>query len=128
MKKAQIALLGITSAFIFLTLGIFIGRNTSGEFHLFPGNDSTIVSNTPSETDPAQRGKINVNTATAQELTMLPGIGPVLAQRIIDYRTENGPFTQIQDLLQVSGIGEKRLEDIEDYIVLGEAYENSSCG
>jgi len=50
-------------------------------------------------------GPININRATAGELDALPGIGPVLASRIIDYRKANGPFTSVDDLLKVSGIG-----------------------
>ncbi|MGI5879447.1 MAG: helix-hairpin-helix domain-containing protein [Syntrophomonadaceae bacterium] len=59
-------------------------------------------------------GKLNINKATAKELDeQLTGIGPALAQRIVDYRTENGPFKQIEDIKSVSGIGDKRFADIE---------------
>lgn len=59
-------------------------------------------------------GKLNINKATASELDeRLTGIGPALAQRIVDYRTENGPFKQVEDLKNVSGIGDKRFADIE---------------
>jgi len=59
---------------------------------------------------------INVNTATKEELTLLPGIGDVYAERIILYRDDHGPFTQPEELLHISGIGERRLEQIEPYI------------
>ncbi len=59
---------------------------------------------------------ININTATAAQLETLPGIGPVLAQRIIDYRTANGSFPSVEALLGVSGIGEKRLQALLDLI------------
>ncbi|MEZ4484900.1 MAG: ComEA family DNA-binding protein [Syntrophotaleaceae bacterium] len=64
------------------------------------------------------QGKVNVNAASAKELQALPGIGRVTAQRIIDYRTAKGPFTAVEDLLKVNGIGESTLQKIGDLIVL----------
>jgi competence protein ComEA len=61
---------------------------------------------------------INVNTATAEQLDTLPGIGPVLATAIIDHRERNGPFAAVDDLLDVSGIGEVRLADIRDLVTV----------
>ncbi|MGI6405358.1 MAG: ComEA family DNA-binding protein [Syntrophaceticus sp.] len=63
-------------------------------------------------------GKININTASVAELDTLPGIGPAIAQRIIDYRTTHGPFRSSEDLLKVSGIGEKRYEQLKDLIAI----------
>ncbi len=62
--------------------------------------------------------KINLNTADAWLLEALPGIGEVLAQRIIDYRGENGPFQQIDDLTRVDGIGPATLENLRDKITV----------
>lgn len=69
---------------------------------------------TPSAPQPAPtaaplKSTININLATQAELELLPGIGPALAGRIIDYRTQHGPFKQPSDLDNVKGIGEKTL-------------------
>jgi competence protein ComEA len=60
--------------------------------------------------------KIDINRAETWLLEALPGIGEVLAQRIVDYRNDNGPFRRIEDLLKVSGIGEATFEQIKDFI------------
>jgi competence protein ComEA len=57
-------------------------------------------------------GVVNINTSTLDQLDSLPGIGPTLAQRIIDYREQHGPFRKVEDLLNVSGIGDKKFADL----------------
>jgi competence protein ComEA len=61
---------------------------------------------------------VNINTATLDELNALPGIGPTTAQKIIDYRTANGPFSTIEDIINVSGIGTATFEEIKDLITV----------
>lgn len=78
-----------------------------------------VVAQTQAQPKAAQ-GKININTATAAELQNLPRIGPKVAQRIVDFRTQNGPFKKIEDLMKVRGIGEKVFEQIKDRITVGE--------
>jgi len=70
---------------------------------------------------PAPTGKVNVNTATAEQLTALPGVGPKLATRIVEYRQKSGGFKSVQELLNVQGIGEKNLQKIQGYLSTGDA-------
>ena len=69
-------------------------------------------------TNSQEQTKINVNTATVSILDTLPKVGPTLAQRIVDYREENGPFTNPEELKNVAGIGDKVLEAILPYITI----------
>jgi competence protein ComEA len=62
---------------------------------------------------------ININTASAAELDTLPSIGPSLAQRIIEYREQNGPFASIEDIINVPGIGSGNYERFKDMITVG---------
>lgn len=80
------------------------------------GSTAPADENTGKESD--QTGLIDINTATVDELQALNGIGPVLAQRIVDYRTEHGPFTSIDDLLKVKGIGEATLNKFRAQITV----------
>jgi len=74
----------------------------------------------PREGEEQSPQKIDINRAESWLLEALPGIGEVLAQRIVDYRSENGPFRRIEDLLQVSGIGPATFESIKDYITVSD--------
>lgn len=65
-------------------------------------------------------GRININSASVEQLTELPGIGPAYAQRIVEYRKEYGPFKTIEDLLNVRGIGDRTFEKIRDRITIKE--------
>lgn len=66
----------------------------------------------------ASMGKVNINTATASELEALPGVGEVIAQRIVDYRTANGPFGSADELIDVSGIGESTLASMRELVTV----------
>lgn len=71
------------------------------------------------EASSTESGKININTATVEQLDTLPGIGPAIAQRIIDDREANGLFSTIEDLKRVSGIGDKKYSNLADSICVG---------
>ncbi|MBW7641834.1 helix-hairpin-helix domain-containing protein [Geobacillus thermoleovorans] len=78
---------------------------------------SDAVGKSPS--DGARDGpQVAVNTATEEELMQLPGIGPAKAKAIIAYREEHGPFQRVEDLLNVTGIGEKTLEKLKPYLLV----------
>ncbi|MGI5215622.1 ComEA family DNA-binding protein [Plantactinospora sp. CA-290183] len=63
-------------------------------------------------------GKVNLNTATPAQLDALPGVGPVLAQRIVEHREQHGGFRSVGDLRQVNGIGDARYEDLKDLVTV----------
>ncbi|MEA3223323.1 MAG: helix-hairpin-helix domain-containing protein [Thermodesulfobacteriota bacterium] len=67
---------------------------------------------------PELEGVLNINTADVTELQMLPGIGEATAQNIVAFREANGPFTSIDDLIKVKGIGEKRLDAVRSCVIL----------
>ncbi|MFO7581964.1 ComEA family DNA-binding protein [Guyparkeria sp.] len=61
---------------------------------------------------------LDLNQASAEELVQLDGIGPVYAERIVDYRDENGPFDSVDQLTEVNGIGPKTLDDLRDQLLV----------
>ena len=79
--------------------------------------DYTVEAQVPAEE------RVDINTADADELDALPGIGPVLARRIIDWRTANGPFASPEQLLEVDGIGQATLDGLRDHITTEEIQE-----
>ena len=70
------------------------------------------------ETSSAPSGVVNINTADASQLSLLPRVGEKVAQRIIEYRTEHGPFKKTTDLMQVKGIGAKTYEGLSAYVAV----------
>ena len=129
MKKQAISLLiALTLLFAGFTAGFFLGRGYGASdvtlavpaALLAPPPETTAPAQTEAgETMPTVSFPIDLNTAGEEELTALPGIGPVLARRILAYREENGPFRAVEELLNVSGVGEKRVEEIWDLVTIG---------
>lgn len=78
------------------------------------GDEHQILSGSSNMT--IDDSRVNINQASKDELETLPGIGPAKAQAILDFREENGSFKEVEDLLQVNGIGEKTLENLIEYI------------
>lgn len=62
--------------------------------------------------------KVNINTASEKELDSLPGVGEVIAKRIVEYRKEHGDFSSIEELLEVKGIGNAKLEKMRSYVIV----------
>ena len=126
MKKQTFPiLLAVTAVFLAFTIGLFIGRNTGhGDIqisHISPAPLHADKLPEPAQTQPTVPAQavlfpVNINSATQEELTALPGIGETLALRILDYRAENGPFSLPEELLNVPGIGAGKLEAILDLI------------
>ena len=110
-NKAIAALAALAILFSGFTGGFFLGRNVN--------HTDVQHGNKPAATQSADESKLNINTATAAQLQDLSGVGPVLAERIVAYRQENGAFTTIEQLLLVEGVGETLLENISDHITAG---------
>lgn len=79
---------------------------------------NVIIEDSNTSTQKGGSGKVNINTANQSELDRLPGIGPSLAERIIEYREENGNFKNIEDLQNVKGIGDAKFADIKDKVTV----------
>ena len=79
------------------------------------GQSCTSADGADAGSDAEGQGLVNINTANATQLTQLPGVGPAIAQKIIDYRTANGPFTSVDDLTKVPGIGAAKLAQIKSH-------------
>ena len=76
-------------------------------------SQTVLAGNTDGGRNTAQ-GRVNLNTAGSEELQTLPGVGPAIASRIIDYRNTNGSFQSVEDIKNVTGIGEKIYEKLKD--------------
>ena len=82
------------------------------------GNNGVVEENSNTNESKGENEKVNINTASQSELDGLPGIGDSIAQRIIDYREQNGNFKSIEELKEVKGIGEAKFEEIKDRVTI----------
>lgn len=113
VTKTQWVLLALTGLFLCALLTLYV-------------QDRARMTEQPVETDLAAAQEefmpdvspLDLNTATAEELDTLPGIGEELARRIVEYREENGPFGSVEEIMAVSGIGEKKFADLEGRIIV----------
>ncbi len=119
MKKSPHPIIILTIVFISLVAGVFIGRSTAGvNVTLTPSSDNdpgTTVQSQGSD----EIGKVNINTADINELTLLPGIGQTKAESIIIFRENYGRFTRIEDLIYVDGFSYTTIEELRPYITTG---------
>lgn len=132
MKLSRFALvvLGLFTAFLLVAVGYFLADSRpSGSWRVETERDIADSSAAATAQEDSSDGypdsllpgeKININTASVKDLQRLPGIGESRAQAIVDYRTENGPFQSVEELTNVSGIGEGILSGVQEYVTVGE--------
>lgn len=108
------ALLGLTGLFLCLLLGLFLRDRAAMES---PASVETALTAPVEEVRP-DLSPVNLNTADEAVLTALPGIGVALAARIVEYREEHGPFEAVEDLTNVSGIGQGKLAALEGLVTV----------
>ena len=119
MKNQSIWLLVVIEIlFLALLVGFFLGRNT-GDNPIQVSTKPKITETVPPAPSSTAMEPININTASVEELTKLPGIGEVLAGRIIKYRQTHGPFQSLSELTLVEGIGLEKLNALKDYATIG---------
>ncbi len=119
IARAEYLLLALTALFLCLLLTLHLRDRAAMEGPSGMEVEFTV----PPETLQPDITPLNLNTATIEELTALPGIGEALARRIVEYRAQNGPFQTVDALTNVSGIGEFKLADLEGLVTVEEPKE-----
>ena len=128
-RRERAVLLLVTAAFL-VGVGISYFRRT-GLMHQAALNPITVVQGTSAGCSPDSVGvpsPVDLNLATPRQLDGLPGIGPVLAGRIVEYRQRKGGFRSVSELRAVSGIGEKRYSVLKDMVKISSAGSVADSG
>lgn len=108
MKKTAVIYISLILLFLTVTVSVLQWRSSTQGYSL------------SDYSSPAQMNRINLNTATAEQLQIIPGIGPVISERIVLYRDTYGPFSEIEDVQNVKGVGEQLLSRLLIYTTVGE--------
>ena len=122
LQKSEKWIVVLTLLFALLMLGIYFRSALTGAGGGYTVRGGFFASESAESETPVS-WQVDINSATEAQLRQLPGVGEVLAERIVHYREENGPFAAAEDLLQVEGIGESKLEGMKDMIIIGEVAE-----
>ena len=118
----------LTLCFLLGMVGFFLGRKSVDGVLLttqHPNQTEAQSRSLPADSGPQEGARIELNRATLEELMLLPGIGEVRAQRILEYREANGPFREATELMNVSGIGEGIYAKLREYVYVEDNDENS---
>ena len=117
IAKIEWILLAATALFLCLLLGMFLRDRASMSA---AGNGAAVETEieVPQEDIQPDLTPLDLNSATEAELMELPGIGEELARRIVEYRENNGPFSAVEDIMQVSGIGESKFAGLKDRVTV----------
>ena len=108
--KTELIILGLTA--------VFLGGLLTVSYRDRAAAEVAVTAERALPPEEVEVTLVDLNTAGVEEFATLPGIGEGLAKRIVDYRTEHGPFEGPEGLMEVSGIGEKKLEELRDYITV----------
>ena len=114
--KVHLVLIALTLAFLAALSALATREDDAAEKGAYRVETERGISSEDAEAAP--REPVDLNTATAEELQELMGIGPALAEAIVDYRAAHGPFQSVDELLEVSGIGEAKLGGIRDEVTV----------
>ena len=117
--KTEKILLILTAMFLCLLLALLLHARSAGAEGRYTVSPERTVSTSDILPEEEETGPVNINTAGLEALATLPGIGEKLAERIVVYREEHGRFEAVEELVNVSGIGEGKLAALREYVCVG---------